>query len=148
MKRVFIGIFSLVVLGTSIGCSQNGSSDETDTATQEVTEEQSAQPEWLGIYEGTLPCADCEGIKTSIELKGDNTFWREGEYLGKDFKAKDEGAYTYDTDKNVITTVAQDNDTTQYKIESGALKMLDKQGNEITGGLADHYILKKAADVK
>jgi uncharacterized lipoprotein NlpE involved in copper resistance len=37
---------------------------------------------------GTLPCADCEGIRTTITLREDETFDRERLYLGKSDTAK------------------------------------------------------------
>jgi uncharacterized lipoprotein NlpE involved in copper resistance len=40
--------------------------------------------DWQGVYVGTVPCADCEGIRTRIELRGDGTFTRALTYLGKD----------------------------------------------------------------
>lgn len=30
--------------------------------------------DWAGVYEGTLPCADCEGIHTLIELHEDKSY--------------------------------------------------------------------------
>ena len=37
----------------------------------------------VGTYKGVLPCADCEGMETMIELKSDSTYSRVITYLGK-----------------------------------------------------------------
>jgi copper homeostasis protein (lipoprotein) len=42
--------------------------------------------DWAGIYQGILPCADCEGIKTQIVLNKDLSYVLETQYLGKDEK--------------------------------------------------------------
>ena len=44
--------------------------------------------DWAGTYEGTLPCADCPGIKTTITLKDDNTYTISEEYLERKQKQK------------------------------------------------------------
>jgi copper homeostasis protein (lipoprotein) len=50
--------------------------------------------DWNGVYTGTLPCADCEGIKTRIVLKKDGTFERNMTYLGKeDNSFSEEGSF-------------------------------------------------------
>lgn len=30
--------------------------------------------EWVGTYEGTLPCADCRGMETKLILNQDKTY--------------------------------------------------------------------------
>jgi copper homeostasis protein (lipoprotein) len=42
--------------------------------------------DWAGNYQGILPCADCEGIKTQILLNKDLSYVLETQYLGKDEK--------------------------------------------------------------
>src|SRR5690554_4616244 len=39
--------------------------------------------DWEGRYTGLLPCADCEGIETTVNLLGDQTFIIRETYLGK-----------------------------------------------------------------
>ena len=39
--------------------------------------------DWIGIYKGILPCADCEGIVTMIQLNKDLTYTKLTQYQGK-----------------------------------------------------------------
>ena len=41
-------------------------------------------PEWIGIYQDTLPCADCVGILTRLDLRSDTTYKKSIVYLGKE----------------------------------------------------------------
>ena len=37
----------------------------------------------FGVYEGTLPAADCKGIKTMLVINEDKTYTLKSEYIGK-----------------------------------------------------------------
>lgn len=39
---------------------------------------------WTGLYSETLPCADCPGILTQLELRADSTFVLREKYLERD----------------------------------------------------------------
>ena len=102
-----------------------------------------------GTYTGTLPCADCEGIKTTLVLgKGDSArFTLSEEYLGKKEAMKFNSKGKWVVNQNTITLQfdkeLQDR-RVQYKAGENKLWLLDQQGKEITGNLADKYILTKA----
>ena len=98
--------------------------------------------DWVGKYEGTLPCADCEGIKYIVELKKDGNFFIEQEYLGKETVYQDEGFYKWDASGNVLHLNSNVSPLV-LKVEENRLKVLDQEGKEITGNLKDKYILKK-----
>ena len=49
--------------------------------------------DWEGTYTGTLPCADCEGIKVTITLNKDQTFVSKDIYLGKEDGNTDSRGY-------------------------------------------------------
>jgi len=40
-------------------------------------------PDWVGVYAGTMPCADCPGIQTTVELHQDSTYTIQTKYLDK-----------------------------------------------------------------
>ena len=98
--------------------------------------------DWAGEYVGTLPCADCEGIKYSVVLQKDGNFALEQEYLGKETVYQDEGFYKWDASGNVLHLNSNVSPLV-LKVEENRLKVLDQQGKEITGNLKDKYILKK-----
>jgi hypothetical protein len=41
-------------------------------------------PEWVGVYQDTLPCSDCIGTLTWLELKADFTYQKSITLLGKE----------------------------------------------------------------
>ncbi|HOD11102.1 MAG TPA: copper resistance protein NlpE N-terminal domain-containing protein, partial [Flavobacterium sp.] len=80
MKKVVIAV-SLVFLSL-ISCQKqaekDGKSDDTttvvnDSASSTVSDEHNSQNslDYLGMYKGVLPCADCNGISTNIILSKD-----------------------------------------------------------------------------
>jgi len=97
--------------------------------------------DWAGTYQGTLPCADCEGIKTQIVLYKDLSYILETQYLGKDekvFQAK--GTFKWNEDGSKIML---DNTEKQiYQVGENRLFHLDKDGNRITGEIANNYVLE------
>ncbi|CAM3460698.1 copper resistance protein NlpE [Elizabethkingia occulta] len=98
--------------------------------------------DWAGTYEGTLPCADCPGIKTTITLKDDNTYTMTEEYVDKKTKAEDKGKFEWDKRGGKISLVSKDGKR-QYIVGENQLIHLDMDGKEITGPNKDLYILKK-----
>ena len=99
--------------------------------------------DWNGTYHGTLPCADCEGIHTMIELNKDETFKITQEYLNKNTKTEETGKFSWSADGGTISFKTKDNSKFSYKVGEARLIQLDQEGKEITGGLADKYILVK-----
>jgi copper homeostasis protein (lipoprotein) len=100
--------------------------------------------DWKGVYKGITPCADCEGIETSITLKSDETYKRSIKYLGKeDNYFFDEGIFVWNEAGSKVTLEAKDGNTQQYQVGENVLFHLDQDGNRITGDLAENYKLAK-----
>lgn len=116
------------------------------TANPQLNDGHNAQNslDWFGTYEGTLPCSDCPGIKTTIVLNQNNTYSKTSEYIGKENpKFDEEGKIEWHDNGRDITLIPTKGESEIYKVIEGSLVMLDREGNEITGELAPHYILKK-----
>ena len=147
MKRsIFASIFASILL---FSCQSKGVQNEenkTETKAEVAAEakEHNAMNslDWAGNYVGTLPCADCEGIKYSVELKKDGNFFIEQEYLGKETVYQDEGFQKWDASGNVLHLNSNVSPLV-LKVEENRLKVLDQEGKEITGNLKDKYIIKK-----
>ncbi len=101
--------------------------------------------DWAGTYEGTLPCADCEGIETTLALNDDLTYQMNTNYLGRNDALEEETSGTFSWDENgaVITLENKAEAENSFKIGEGRIWALDSNGDMITGDLANHYILKK-----
>lgn len=101
--------------------------------------------DYHGIYTGTLPCADCEGIETTIMLEMTGVFFRNTRYLGKeeDNLFAETGTYLWNEAGNTIQLEGA-RTPNRYFVGENVLFHLDMDGNRITGGLADNYQLMKA----
>ncbi len=97
--------------------------------------------DWAGSYKGTLPCADCTGIETLISLYSDNTYRILRQYSGRsDSLLEEKGVFEWDQQARYITLSS---DSSNYLVGENRLFHLDKNGKQITGALADNYILDK-----
>ena len=101
--------------------------------------------DWDGTYLGILPCADCEGIQTTLRLNKDLTYEIKTKYLGTDEKVTGRtGTFSWNEQGNKITLKVSDNIGPKYYfVGENIIKQLDMDGNQITGNLADQYILRK-----
>jgi copper homeostasis protein (lipoprotein) len=132
------------ILFTAIFSAYNPAFGET-TETNKHDVHQAHKNIWSGIYNGFLPCADCAGIKTSIALNKNNSYVMITQYVGKsprDFVEK--GKFVWNEAANTIILTPRKGATThQYFVGEEMLIQLDKDGNRITGNLADNYILRR-----
>lgn len=103
--------------------------------------------DWTGTYEGTVPCADCEGIETSITLNHDLTYIVKTKYLGKDegvFERR--GTFAWNEAGGAIVLDDTSGGPNRYLVGENALFQLDREGNRIAGDLAEKYVLRKSAE--
>jgi len=100
--------------------------------------------DWAGEYKGVIPCADCEGIETSLTLNMDNSYQLSTTYLGKDATPfKQQGSFEWDAKGSVIRLLNQHDGPALYKVGENQLFQLDIEGQLITGDLANNYKLTK-----
>ncbi|QEC40731.1 copper resistance protein NlpE [Pseudobacter ginsenosidimutans] len=149
-------VMMAIAASLSIAACNDPGKQETATADNAADTSAVSQPvdmhnaanslDLAGEYEGTLPCADCEGIKTTLNLNKDSLFTLKEEYLGKKSPAAFNSKGKWVVHKNTITLQfdkeLQDR-RVQYKAGENKLWLLDQEGKEITGTLADKYIMTK-----
>jgi len=100
--------------------------------------------DWEGVYRGVVPCADCEGIETTVTLARNGSYRLETRYLGKsDTRFEHQGVFTWNPEGNVITLEGLQNRPSRYLVSENHLVQLDLEGKRITGPLADRYRLPK-----
>ena len=140
------------VLSVSISLALAGcASVNSEHTTQAIQEEPNMNADnsrtsldWPGVYKGLLPCADCEGIQTTISLSKDGAYTRSLSYRGKsETQMTDRGQFTWHEAGGHITLTDKQGQTQQYLVGENQLVHLDQQGQRITGELADRYILIK-----
>jgi copper homeostasis protein (lipoprotein) len=100
--------------------------------------------DYYGTYTGILPCADCEGIETTIVLSADGKYQIKIVYRGKsNLVFEKSGAFSWNDVGNTITLEGIENAPKQYFVGENMLIQLDMEGNRIIGELAEKYILGK-----
>lgn len=144
-------VLAVLALGFAACQEKKTTIEETQTITtdtlskdQPVADGHNAENslDWDGTYEGTLPCADCPGIATSIVLKKDATFELTSTYLESNLKVNDKGTFEWSKDGSSVRLKGKETDI-QLKVGENQLFYLDQDGNQIDGPLKEHYILKK-----
>lgn len=98
--------------------------------------------DWMGTYKGTIPCADCPGIETTIKLYKDGTFSYKATYQDRNHTVADTGKFMWHDNGSVVHLKGKDTDI-KYKVGENILFQLDTDGNQIKGELAEKYNLKK-----
>ena len=143
LKLTSIGLLSAALL--AVGCNEKPKKEETTTSTEEKivdTHTSENSLDWNGTYKGILPCADCEGIETSLLLNLDKTYIVTTTYLGKEEEPSEKsGSFTWNAKGNQITLDEDKNQ--QYAVGENTLTKLDNQGAKIEGALANKYVLSK-----
>lgn len=123
MKRLFVAVTTAVIVLTAIfviGCSKSSLN---------------------GTFEGTLPCADCPGLQTLININPDSTFHMEETYLESDEETTiTEG--TWSLEKDIITFDSGDYQF-EYKLISTQEIRWAPGGEEITGTDLNWSLLKE-----
>jgi uncharacterized lipoprotein NlpE involved in copper resistance len=123
--------------------SQHGeTAAATDTAMQ-------AAPEiTASTYFGVVPCADCEGIETTLTLKSDYRYQLHTIYQGRKSagpgsnEISSEGTWMLHGADTIHLRDVKDGPSMYIRTDS-SLVQLDMKGNRIEGKLAAKYILKK-----
>lgn len=101
--------------------------------------------DWQGTYSGVLPCADCEGIETELKLNNDQTYSLTNKYLDGKNSSTDTltGTFIWKGNNVELERKIKDIRPDVFKVEENQVKQLDLEGKEVTGELANAYILKK-----
>ena len=97
-------------------------------------------------YSGTLPCADCEGIRVTLDLFPDGAFIARDEYLGKNRSFVDLGRWTTAEDGTLTLRGGTEAPTFYRPAGSSALRRLDREGNEISSEL--NYEVKREPEFR
>lgn len=141
MKNISILLITLMVLFT--GCKQEKTQEKLSVIDSHTSQN---SVDWAGTYSGMLPCADCDGIETTLELTNDNEFILYQRYEGKSDEVFEEtGRFKWNESGSEISLFIEDEEPKfhQYKVGENMLFKLDSEGNRIEGELSEFYILTK-----
>ena len=143
MKKIFILVCSCTLLAACGNSSKTNKGTDTDSTTIEVVDMHNAETslDYEGTYKGVFPAADCPGIETTLILNPDKTYTLHFVYIDRDSSFDDKGTYTLKD--NLLTLNEEGGELSYYKVEENHLRKLTMDKQEITGELADHYVLNK-----
>ena len=128
-----------LALGITLGACASSPSRPTSTADTSAN-----SLEWAGVYLGTLPCADCQGIETAMLIRPDGSYQLATKYLGKpgDLRVQ-HGVIAWNAAQNQITLSGVTDAPNRYLVGERQLVQLDTAGQRVTGELAERYVLRK-----
>ncbi|MBD7760224.1 envelope stress response activation lipoprotein NlpE [Klebsiella pneumoniae] len=130
MKKIVFSVIAACSLFALFGCNHRA---ETDTVQPAAMEElKPMQQSWRGV----LPCADCEGIDTSLFLEKDGTWVMNEHYQGarrEPSSFASYGTWARTADKLVLTN--SKGEKSYFRAKGDKLEMLDRNGSPIQSPL-------------
>lgn len=149
MKKISFLLFSVSFFVISCQKKENSISETSaEDSTSVVIDHHTSKLslDYLGVYKGTLPCADCEGIETTLTLLDESNYELQAIYKGKSktpFASK--GTYSWHESGNKIRLdgIKEGEGANLYQVIENGLIQLDLDGNRITGELGRKYLLQK-----
>lgn len=120
------GLAILLASFITVGCASNQDQAKAvpDLSTAEIA------LDWNGTYEGIFPCADCEGIKMSLQLLKDKTYILKEEYLTNrpgDKISNSNGTFQFDKANPALIRLDTTPDNRVFFIGEGYLEARDRQ---------------------
>ena len=96
--------------------------------------------DWVGTYDGVLPCADCPGIKTRLTINRDGSYEISTQYLDRQASPLIvSGQFTWHAGSNAISLDARGGGH-QYAVGEGSLILLNRDGTQLLP-LSPHHVL-------
>ena len=141
MKKLILAM-ALVVALLSTACSGGGNTAPAPRETAAPTTDTA----YCGTYQGTLPAADCPGIKTVLTIAADSTYTLSSQYIDRQAQpVVTSGVYHLKQGGKLIELVTPSSgEKTYYKIKDAkSIVMTDSAGIEPQGPTAKFYVLKR-----
>ncbi len=148
-KMIYFAMAAAVALTTSCNgkktVSADADHDSTSVADTTVAGENVDLAAVAGTYEGTLPAADCPGIKTVLTINADSTYELKQDYIERKDGHDEASGVLQVLNGNVLMLVRPSSgEHTFYKVkDSKSIVMTDSLGNEAEGEMAKLYVLTK-----
>ena len=148
MKNKFMYL-AVIAAAMMVACNgKKTAQDETKNDSVSVADSVSADVDLTavaGTYEGTLPAADCPGIKTVLTINADSTYQLQQDYIDRKDGHDEASGVLQVLDGNVMMLVRPSSgEHSFYKVkDSKSIVMTDSLGNEPEGETAKLYVLTK-----
>lgn len=139
-------IFLSLCMIASLSCCQNSEKENKDELQDSLTivDEHTSQNslDWAGIYQDTIPCADCPGILTTVKLYEDGTYSYVGEYIDRNTVVVDSGRFMWHNNGTVVHLKGNEIDA-RYKVGENVLYQADSAGNVMESEISERLALHK-----
>lgn len=148
MKNKFMYL-AVIAAAMMVACNgKKTAQNETKNDSVSVADSVSADVDLAavaGTYEGTLPAADCPGIKTVLTINADSTYQLQQDYIDRKDGHDEASGVLQVLDGNVMMLVRPSSgEHSFYKVkDSKSIVMTDSLGNEPEGETAKLYVLTK-----
>lgn len=137
MKKIIL----LVLLALLYSCQKQSAAEKKPEA---KIVNYKLKGDYVGIYKGILPCADCQGMITELAINENSTFCLKTKYDGKGEKVfMHKGHFTWNKNGTIIILTDIENAPNQYLVGKNTLTQLSMTGKITQGSFADDYILSK-----
>lgn len=153
LTRASRGLLIAGAIALLAGCAQKGETTsraggDTGSSASAVQSKGAVYPEAClrlpGVYEGVIPAADGPGIRVTLYLRAVGTYTMTEHYIGRDFTTSSGGDWSTHADRVALDPITEKNPARLLRIEAGALRFLDLEGDFIDGPLSEHYVLRKS----
>ena len=115
-----------------------------ETADHQQHEHQPDSTAWIGMYNGSTPCVDCIGVKTTLALNKNNSYIMITQFLGKSEREYvEKGKIIWSDAHNIQLTSKEGKLSNRYLLGDNTLTQLDEQGKAFTGKQAERYVLRR-----
>ena len=141
-------LFTVTLCFATIGAISCKSQSQTQTQTQTAHNSQNSL-DWDGVYTSVLPCADCDGIQTTIVLNPDNSYEVRTKYLGKPGEEiVEKGRFAWDAaGRNISLSNVDKSRLSQYMVGENRLMQLGANGKRMSSDVESKYTLVKVSDI-
>jgi copper homeostasis protein (lipoprotein) len=137
-----LGGLAIILAGFASACHAQTPSP---TAMASGPVQPSDLPALPATFVGTLPCADCPGIRYQLNLNADHTFTSRMTYEERNSSFNDDGRWEFSDDGKMVVLHNGRGRAEKFALRGvETLRMLDADGNEINSKL--NYELKRAPE--
>ncbi|HSI71303.1 MAG TPA: copper resistance protein NlpE N-terminal domain-containing protein [Gillisia sp.] len=149
MKKILLLIF---ILFTVVACKSNVDSPDNELRDDLTENNKSLQLhnsrnslDWAGTYSGILPCEDCIGVETILEIKEDETYKlisRRTNSEDQTIETQSSGNFIWN-DKGSAITLEEETEMPPLKVGENYLVPLDPRGFEVRAEPGNNFKLLK-----
>lgn len=105
--------------------------------------------DWTGVYKGILPCKDCDGIETSIQLDENLDYVLSQHYLdsaeAEENNIKETGKFTWNKEENTLSL--GERKKLYFKVSENYMLQVFRDESKVMGDSAVKYRLTKTSSL-